>query len=127
MDCRDAANRDLLIGLFALQNGLVDQSVLVAAFQVTSALTGDQTFFRACCHACVSGLAGRPGAGRSAESRSVEVDLAMHWLRPGLARGSSSLEPLKNESGLYSLRSRQDFQMLMLDVAFPADPFARGD
>jgi hypothetical protein len=24
MDCRDAANRDLLIGLFALQNGLVD-------------------------------------------------------------------------------------------------------
>jgi hypothetical protein len=30
MDCRDAANRALLIGLFALQNGLVDQSVLVA-------------------------------------------------------------------------------------------------
>jgi hypothetical protein len=33
MDRRDAANRDLLIGLLALQNGLVDQSVLVAAFR----------------------------------------------------------------------------------------------
>jgi hypothetical protein len=33
MDRRDAANRDLLIGLFALQNGLVDQSVLGAAFR----------------------------------------------------------------------------------------------
>ncbi len=33
MDRRDAANRDLLIGPLALQNGLVDQSVLVAAFR----------------------------------------------------------------------------------------------
>lgn len=33
MDSRDAANRDLLFGLLALQNGLIDQSALVAAFQ----------------------------------------------------------------------------------------------
>ena len=33
MDRRDAANRDLLIGLLALQNGLVDQDVLVLAFR----------------------------------------------------------------------------------------------
>jgi eukaryotic-like serine/threonine-protein kinase len=33
MDSRDAANRDLLVGLLALQNGLVDQNVLVAAFR----------------------------------------------------------------------------------------------
>ena len=32
MDPRDTANRDLLFGLLALQNGLVDQSALVAAF-----------------------------------------------------------------------------------------------
>ncbi len=30
---RDAANRDLLFGLLALQNGLVDPSALVAAFR----------------------------------------------------------------------------------------------
>ena len=33
MDPRDAANRDLLFGLLALQNGLIDQDVLVAAFR----------------------------------------------------------------------------------------------
>ena len=33
MNPRDAANRDLLIGLLALQNGLIDQDVLVAAFR----------------------------------------------------------------------------------------------
>ena len=33
MDRQDAANRDLLIGLLALQNGLIDQYVLVAAFR----------------------------------------------------------------------------------------------
>ena len=33
MDPRDAANRDLLFGLLALQNGLVDQDALVAAFR----------------------------------------------------------------------------------------------
>ena len=32
MDPRDAANRDLLFGLLALQTGLIDQSALVAAF-----------------------------------------------------------------------------------------------
>jgi hypothetical protein len=33
MDPRDAANRDLLIGLLALQNGMVEQDLLVAAFR----------------------------------------------------------------------------------------------
>ena len=40
MDYRDAANRDLLLGLLALQNGLVDQSDLVSAFRTW---TGDKT------------------------------------------------------------------------------------
>jgi eukaryotic-like serine/threonine-protein kinase len=33
MDPRDTANRDLLIGLLALQNGMVEQDLLVAAFR----------------------------------------------------------------------------------------------
>jgi eukaryotic-like serine/threonine-protein kinase len=33
MDRRDAANRDLFIGLLALQNGLVEQDVLIPAFR----------------------------------------------------------------------------------------------
>jgi serine/threonine protein kinase len=33
MDPRDAANRDLLLGMLALQTGMIDQGCLVAAFQ----------------------------------------------------------------------------------------------
>ena len=33
MDPRDAVNRDLLIGLLALQTGMVDQDVLILAFR----------------------------------------------------------------------------------------------
>ena len=36
MDLRDAANRDLLIGLLALQNGLIEQDVLITAFRAWS-------------------------------------------------------------------------------------------
>ena len=40
MEPRDAANRDLLIGLLALQNGMVERDVLVGAFR---SWTGDKT------------------------------------------------------------------------------------
>src|SRR3954468_3431221 len=33
MDQRDGTNRDLLVGLLALQNGLVEQDVLILAFR----------------------------------------------------------------------------------------------
>ena len=33
MELRDAANRDLLIGLLALQNGLIDQDELITVFR----------------------------------------------------------------------------------------------
>ena len=49
----------------------------------------------------------------------------MHWLRRGVADGARNLGAMKNEFGLQPLRSRPDFQMLMLDVAFPTDPFAQ--
>ena len=32
---------------------------------------------------------------------------------------------MKREAGLDPLRSRPDFQALMADLAFPANPFAR--
>ncbi len=40
MDPRDAANRDLLFGLLALQTGLVDQDALILAVR---AWTGDKS------------------------------------------------------------------------------------
>jgi hypothetical protein len=46
---------------------------------------------------------------------------------PGGGRWIDVAREIKNESGLKPLRLRPEFQKLMLDVAFPADPFALAD
>jgi hypothetical protein len=50
----------------------------------------------------------------------------MAILRKAIANGYSDLDHLRVEPGLDPLRARRDFQLLMMDLAFPADPFARG-
>jgi tetratricopeptide (TPR) repeat protein len=51
-------------------------------------------------------------------------DRAMAALRRAIAAGFGMSALLRTEEDLDPLRSRPDFQALILDVAFPADPFA---
>jgi hypothetical protein len=55
----------------------------------------------------------------------AEAASAMDWLRRAVAVGYRNANELRNESALDSLRSRRDFQLLMMVLAFPADPFAQ--
>ena len=87
--------------------------------------SGEQTFFRSCCHAGLSGLAARPGSGVSAEESPAESDRAMSWVRRAIAIGYRNPDAYRTEDGLAPLRSRDDFKLLMMDLALPADPFAR--
>ena len=41
--------------------------------------------------------------------------------------GYRRLAHLRAEPGLAPLRSRDDFALLMMDLAFPNEPIARGD
>jgi hypothetical protein len=77
-------------------------------------------FETACCHAALAGLAGRAAWGEA------EAASAMEWLQLAVAMGYRNANELRIESALDPLRSRRDFQLLMMDVALPADPFARG-
>jgi hypothetical protein len=43
-----------------------------------------------------------------------------------IAIGYRNADELRVESALDPLRSRDDFRLLILDVAFPADPFTQG-
>jgi serine/threonine-protein kinase len=52
-------------------------------------------------------------------------DRAMVALRQAIAAGFRMAARLRTEEDLASLRSRPDFQALLLDLDFPADPFAR--
>ncbi len=79
MDPRDAASRDLLFGLLALQNGLIDQVQLVAAFQ---ARTRDKE------HDLADHLVAR--GDLDAEQRAgVEAMVALHLKKHGGDTGRS--------------------------------------
>ena len=81
--------------------------------------------FEAGCHAMLASVAGRAGSGIAGSERSSEEEAAMGILR-GIIEGGYHDRELINESSLDPLRSRSDFRLLMMDVAFPADPFAGG-
>ena len=66
-------------------------------------------------------------SGVSVEEGQTESDRAMSWLRRAVTMGYGNLDSYRNETALDPLRHRPDFQLLMMDLVFPAEPFARGD
>ena len=61
----------------------------------------------------------------NAESRA-EADRAMAALRNAVARGFLHLPILRQDPDFSSIRPRPDFQLLLLDLAFPEEVFAPG-
>jgi hypothetical protein len=75
-----------------------------------------------CCHAA---LAGPDGRGASAGDRHGHVERAMDLLRKAAALGYRDLLAYQHDPGLSSLRGRPDLQLLMMDLAMPAEPFSK--
>lgn len=90
----------------------------------TGALSSELTFFRACGHAGLAGLAGRPGSGVSDAEATNLAETAMVLLRQAVLMGYRNPDAYRAESALDPLRGRDDFRLLMMDLVFPADPFA---
>jgi eukaryotic-like serine/threonine-protein kinase len=84
-------------------------------------------YYLADAYAHLSTLVGRPGTEPSpaqrAEIRSHQ-DRAIDCLRRAVAEGYRSLDNIRRDRDLEPLSSHPDFQALLLDLAFPADPFA---
>jgi serine/threonine-protein kinase len=76
-------------------------------------------------HAALAGIAAQSGSGLSAREASAEAEHAIRALRSAAAAGYRNLGQLRDDTALNSLRSRPDFQHLLLDMAFPRDPMAR--
>jgi tetratricopeptide (TPR) repeat protein len=93
-------------------------------FDGTKTLDGESTFLRACCHAGLAGLAGRPGSEVSAAEGADQAAKAMALLRQAVTMGYRKPDAYRTESALDPLRNRPDFCLLMMDLAFPAEPFA---
>jgi serine/threonine-protein kinase len=81
-------------------------------------------YYLAGCHALIGGVAGAPGSGLSAAEGPAELDRAMGLLRRAVAAGYRSIDWMRRDPDLDGLRGRRDFQLLMMDLAMPVDPFA---
>jgi tetratricopeptide (TPR) repeat protein len=73
----------------------------------------------------LAGVAEVPGSGVSAVEGEAEAEKAMDQLRQAVAIGFRELDWLRTENALDPLRDRPDFGLLLDDLAFPTDPFAR--
>jgi serine/threonine-protein kinase len=82
-------------------------------------------YYLAGCHAFLGAAAGLSGAGPSAEEGPMELRRAMDALHGAIAAGYRDVGWMRRDPDLDPLRSRPDFQVLLLDLAFPDDPFAR--
>ncbi len=79
----------------------------------------------ACFRSLLSGLAVLPGSGLSAEEAGALGQQAVDTLRRAVDAGGGSLALMRRDPDLDPLRPRPDFQVLMMDLAFPDGPFAR--
>jgi serine/threonine-protein kinase len=77
-------------------------------------------------HALLAGLAAKTNSGPSATVAN-EAGRAMDALRRACAAGYRDLEQIRTDPDLEPLRGREDFQLLMLDQAIPAEAFAKGE
>jgi eukaryotic-like serine/threonine-protein kinase len=96
-----------------------------ANYERSNSLSGEQTFFQACCHAGLAGLAGRPGSGVSATQGADEAGKAMAVVRRAIAMGYRNPDTYQTEVALDTLRNRPDFRALLMDLMMPTEPFAR--
>jgi hypothetical protein len=87
--------------------------------------TGEFRYIFGCARAALAGLAGRAVSGVSAAEAVTEADAAMALLRKAVEMGYHNPDAYRTEDALDPLRGRDDFRLLMMDLAFPAEAFAR--
>jgi serine/threonine-protein kinase len=88
------------------------------------ARSGEEWFESACSHAALAGLAGRDGSGASSGAAASEADTAVTLLTKAVGLGYRNANAFRTETALDPLRDRPDFRLLMMDLTFPAEPFA---
>jgi eukaryotic-like serine/threonine-protein kinase len=86
--------------------------------------SGEEWFETACCRAALAGLAAQAGSGVLPGERQKQASKAMELLRTAVAIGYRKLASYRTDSALDSLRDRDDFRLLLMDLALPERPFA---
>ena len=79
----------------------------------------------ACFRSLLSGIAAQPGSGLSAAEVDSLGAKAVATLHRAVAAGLQDVAFMRRDTDLDPLRSRPDFQMLLMDLAFPDEPICR--
>jgi serine/threonine-protein kinase len=88
---------------------------------------GTDLYNLACAHACLASLISADPFGRTPARRleaARHLDAAMAALRDTVDAGHRPYDVFASDPDLAPLRSRPDFRRMMMDLAFPDDPFA---
>jgi eukaryotic-like serine/threonine-protein kinase len=94
-----------------------------AHYDANKSRDGEPTFFLACCHAGLAGIAGRPGSGVSTADGAERAHQAMAVLGQAVRMGYRNPDAYRTESALDPLRNRPDFRALLMDLVMPSTPF----
>jgi hypothetical protein len=96
----------------------------MALFDALPSRYAEGWFLSGCSHAALAGLAGRTGSGVSAAESASEAETAVAQLHQAVAMGYRNPAAYRTQDALHPLRDRDDLRLLMMDLAFPAEPFA---
>ncbi len=103
-------------------------ATLAKAIAILEQSSDSEDLYNLACNLALSSSVADPAEGtQSAIRQRRAADLAVAALRRAIALGFANAEVLKNDPDFDSIQSRPDFQALLFDLAFPADPFARAN
>jgi serine/threonine-protein kinase len=75
-------------------------------------------------HALLSAVFARTESARTPAEARAQADVSMALLRQAVQSGYQDLVAMRSDDDLGSLKTRTDFQTLLMDLALPAEPFA---
>ena len=110
-------------GLGDVAGAAADARRALGLYEGLPVRSGGEGYETACCHAALAGLAARGGAGLSA----AEAETAIGLLHQAIEMGYRGNGLFRTEAALEPLRDRADFRLLILDLVFPAEAFARDE
>ncbi len=96
----------------------------VALYEGLPSRSVEESFELACCHATLAAAAGRERSQISAVDGVAEAEQVMNLLRQAVAGGYRNANAIRKEAVLDRFRGRDDFRLLMMDMAMPNTAFA---
>jgi serine/threonine-protein kinase len=88
---------------------------------------GDSLYSLACFRSLLAGAGTQSGSGLTPGEVSRLGKEAVATLRRAVAAGLQNVAFMRRDSDLDALRQREDFQLLLLDLDFPDEPFGSSD